>query len=634
MGKKNNHKFTLKQFIWNGFNLTVAVAFLGSLRLLADKQGDGLGLNMIWIFVLMSFIVGICAFAFAKLSRYYKQDSNGGAYIYTRGAFGKFIGFVVGILNYIIIPLVFCNQILMFIKANFDPGMSGTNQYYIDTHQLAPATGNSQWWNSWVGSLGHWSNLFYDGIGILLCVGFACFAFFGSKMYKKAGKYTLLIKWVTSAFFILFAVVSACLPSNKENASSWSHNSTLTFSGFASAFSACFYYFTGFEVFATAGENLEEPEKNLSKGIIWVIVLSGVFYVGLTTIYLLAVGPGSLTQNINTGFWLRLKDAKGLYWLLYAGPLIMIICTIFMRGNTVAQLSLYGGTTLQPLSKEGYISSNFAKLNDNLFPANAMKLNVIVVAITISIWQVIPDIINGATGGKADFINVNTIISAASAFYILLYLIVLLAALKYAFTNVIKIGAFERICYLLAVLCLGVVFCYHYYDLISSAKDITSYVALGVEFTFIFGLILFVIFVYFSYYKPKLAKRLSENKKTQDDLDHEFRLMDGWAYFKGRFGYMFDGYIKRERQRNKLAKHFAKFIKVNKDNQDAKLNWRKRLFIEKMEKNIMWDYLTYSQHVDHYNESHNINTKDDISANNKQAREMFAREKERILNFK
>jgi amino acid transporter len=75
----------------------------------------------------MSLIVGICAFAFAKLSRFHQQDSNGGAYIYTRGAFGKFVGFLVGTLNYIIIPMVFSNQILMFIKANFAGSMSVPN---------------------------------------------------------------------------------------------------------------------------------------------------------------------------------------------------------------------------------------------------------------------------------------------------------------------------------------------------------------------------------------------------------------------------------------------------------------------------------------------------------------------------
>jgi amino acid transporter len=72
----------------------------------------------------MGIIASICAYAFAKLSRYHKQDNNGGAYIFARSSFGRFVGFLVLFLNYIIMPMSLSNQILMFIKANFDPMMS------------------------------------------------------------------------------------------------------------------------------------------------------------------------------------------------------------------------------------------------------------------------------------------------------------------------------------------------------------------------------------------------------------------------------------------------------------------------------------------------------------------------------
>jgi amino acid transporter len=72
----------------------------------------------------MGVIASACAFAFAKLSRYHKQDNNGGAYIFARSAFGRFAGFLVLFLNYMIMPMVMSNQILMFIKANVDPTMS------------------------------------------------------------------------------------------------------------------------------------------------------------------------------------------------------------------------------------------------------------------------------------------------------------------------------------------------------------------------------------------------------------------------------------------------------------------------------------------------------------------------------
>jgi hypothetical protein len=129
----------------------------------------------------------------------------------------------------------------------------------------------------------------------------------------------------------------------------------------------------------------------------------------------------------------------------------MIICTIAMRGNTISQITLYGGSTLQPMSIEGYISDKFGKQNEDGFPIGAMKLNLIISAVTVSMFSIIPDLIVGiisATSGQeaaqaANFLNVNTIISAASAFYIAIYVIILLAVLKFAIERVFRISKAE-----------------------------------------------------------------------------------------------------------------------------------------------------------------------------------------------
>ncbi|GHU30822.1 hypothetical protein FACS1894166_01140 [Bacilli bacterium] len=75
--------------------------------------------------------------------------------------------------------------------------------------------------------------------------------------------------------------------------------------------------------------------------------------------------------------------------------MIMMLSILGMRGNTVAMMTLYGGTTLQPMSQEGYISSNFGKQNQDGFPMGAMKLNIVITAITVAVWLIIPDFIVG-----------------------------------------------------------------------------------------------------------------------------------------------------------------------------------------------------------------------------------------------
>lgn len=94
--------------------------------------------------------------------------------------------------------------------------------------------------------------------------------------------------------------MAAALPVNSGNAAYWVQNTNFNFSHFLSAFCACFYYFTGFESFASAGSTVKEPEKNVSKGIIIVMIFSVSFYVLIIIIFMLA--QSKFMQNINTGF--------------------------------------------------------------------------------------------------------------------------------------------------------------------------------------------------------------------------------------------------------------------------------------------------------------------------------------------
>jgi hypothetical protein len=212
-----------------------------------------------------------------------------------------------------------------------------------------------------------------------------------------------------------------------------------------------------------------------------VMIASTAFYVILAALFFLA--QQKFAQNVSTGFWLKdmFRNNQYLKWLIWAGPIIMIVSTVATRGFTISMVVLYGGTTLQPMSIEGYISNNFNTMNDDGFPIKAMKLNIIICLFTIAIWAIIPDIIVGIVGKQADFINVNTIISAASIFYILIYLIILLTVLKFSFKGLIKTGAIESALYIISLLSLLVVAVYHFYQLGDNAFNPASYIKNGVN---------------------------------------------------------------------------------------------------------------------------------------------------------
>jgi amino acid transporter len=146
--------------------------------------------------------------------------------------------------------------------------------------------------------------LTYDAIGLLLSVVFVLVAFFGTRVYKKITKYSLVVKWASAGFMILFAIIAACVPSHplgsSSNAQYWATHSSINLSNFLGAFCACFYYFTGFEAFASAGSTVKEPEKNIGKGIMIVMFASTLFYILITFLFMMA--QSEFIQNINTGF--------------------------------------------------------------------------------------------------------------------------------------------------------------------------------------------------------------------------------------------------------------------------------------------------------------------------------------------
>jgi hypothetical protein len=202
--------------------------------------------------------------------------------------------------------------------------------------------------------------------------------------------------------------------------------------------------------------------------------------------------------------------------MFYAGPLIMLVGNIMMRGNLVSQCSIYGGSSLQPLSTEGYISPAFNEVNTEGFPLKAMKLHIIIVLLTLGMWLIVPDIILGITGST--FININTIISATSAFYCCVYMIILASLLNYAFKKVIKVPIWEQIIYITVFIFLLVILVYHFEDLIATAvntPNVSNIAAAGIEIIFIVAMFTIIFVTYFTYYKTKVQKRNSTDPRIQ-----------------------------------------------------------------------------------------------------------------------
>jgi hypothetical protein len=57
--------------------------------------------------------------------------------------------------------------------------------------------------------------------------------------------------------------------------------------------------------------------------------------------------------------------------------------------------------------------------------------------------------------------------------------------------------------------------------------SISAISALIIEMTFFLVCAIFIVWVYFGYYRKRYVARLTQNPKIQKQLDYEFRTLDG-----------------------------------------------------------------------------------------------------------
>lgn len=509
-GKISNKKLSLREFIWLGFNYTVGIGFVGNFAVLSNlDKANSIGINAIWVFLVIGFVAGNAAWAFAKMAKIHNSDANGAAYIYVRTSFGRFLGWIVGFMQYVMLPFIITIQIMMLIKGTFSPEFAGEGWY------------NLHW--------GNFGDFYLDLIGIAIYLGAASVIFFGIKIYKKLAHGTGIIKWAT-ALFLMIAAFALAIQNGSSNWGHWTSKSEISFTGFMNTFTSCFFFFAGFEVFATAGKNIQNPEKNIGKGITLIILISTIFYVVVSVVFFLAYD--AFFQNMNMNAWSKFSSKI----ILYGGPIIMIISGLALKINVAMQNALYGGTVLQPLSKEGYISDRLFKLNDDGIPVKAAILNLIITSVMIVLWLVIPDLIKGfwlnAHPGQKyqSAFNISSLTAASSFVTIFIYMMVLTVVLKLALTKKIKLNLYEKIIFPIVFAFLALTLFWHYYSLITETinamkqPNATSapIVAVIIEVIFILGSFVFAVCWYRWYYMPKYEKRMKENPALQAELDGAF----------------------------------------------------------------------------------------------------------------
>jgi basic amino acid/polyamine antiporter, APA family len=201
----------------------------------------------------------------------------------------------------------------------------------------------------------------------------------GSRESARANAIMVLIKMGVLAMFILIAVTGF-------SASNLQPFAPFGFAGISAAAGTIFFTYVGLDAVSTAGEEVENPKRNLPLAIIAALIIVTSLYV-LVALTALGVQPAGEFEGQEAGLATILENLTGSSWpalVLAAGAVISVF--------SVTLVVLYGQTRiLFAMSRDGMIPELFHRVNPRTM--SPVPCTIVVAIFVGAIAAFVPDAI-------------------------------------------------------------------------------------------------------------------------------------------------------------------------------------------------------------------------------------------------
>lgn len=279
-------KLKLPSIILLGLN-----AIIGSgIFLLPNKAMALIGPASIGVILFDMLLVISIALCFAEAAGMFSK--NGGPYVYAKEAFGDFVGFEVGFMKWAISIIAWAAMAVAFATALGKVWAPAGNQFTQNV------------------------------IVVCILVGLGIINILGVNLSKVIGNIITVSKLVP--LIIVIAVGIFFINGSNFTPMFPGPNGTYISGSFGAATLLLFYAFTGFESIAVAAKDMEDPQKNLPKAIIIVMIIVSIFYMALQVVAIGVLGA-DLAKDL-TPIQTVAKNLMGPFGnaLVAAGTLISI----------------------------------------------------------------------------------------------------------------------------------------------------------------------------------------------------------------------------------------------------------------------------------------------------------------------
>lgn len=300
------------------------------------------GPALILSFIIAGLVCAFCALCYAELAS--MVPVSGSAYTYSYATFGEIIAWVLGwdlILEY------------GFAASMVASGWSGYFQGLLSGFGIDLPHAFTSAFNVDKGT-------YIDLPAILIAL---LLTFLVSRGAKESTRINTIMVVIKIAVIVLFLVVGVFYvkPTN------WTPFMPFGFGGVVTGAATAFIAYIGFDVVATAAEEVRNPQKDLPRGIIASLIVCALLYVLVTAVLTGIVPYQQLDVKNPVAFAIQFIHQNWIAGFISLGAIVGITTVLFVL--------IYGQTRLI-----------YAMGRDGLLPKRLSKLNPKTKAPTVSTW--------------------------------------------------------------------------------------------------------------------------------------------------------------------------------------------------------------------------------------------------------
>ena len=307
--------------------------------------GEAVGFagNSVWVaFVLGSIVALFTGFSYAELSSIFPKSAA--EYVFIKNAFkSNFFAFVIGWLS-AVTSIITATTVAL--------GFGGYFLEFFDVPMIISA----------IGLLGALSLLNFIGI--------------------RESAWINTVFTIIEAVGLILIIIIGFTFANSEPVNYF--ESPLGLSGLAIAFVLIFFAFIGFEDMANVAEEVKNPKKNLPKGIILSVLISGILYILVSLAVVRVVNWEDLATSSAP---MAMVAERGLGAHAH---LILSSIALFAITNTVLITLIAGSRIFYGMAKEKVLPSILGKIH---FKTKTPWIAVVVILVTSIAFTFAGDIV-------------------------------------------------------------------------------------------------------------------------------------------------------------------------------------------------------------------------------------------------